>query len=176
MEVHSIYGDYLECDGLSWGWEHTAVYYMGELHKRGHVKFAEMSTLATHDYRAPAFAKHMGCQMFTADTVQADLMSRFDVNEMGSRIMERVNDPKHPEFDESQRLLGLWLPAACEICGCEMHDFMSDDQTRLHLDPGSCLKVFEVVYGVVVAKPVEMPSLNPTVSSTPTDGTDTASM
>ena len=51
MEIHSIYGDYLSsADGLSWGWEHTAVYYMGTMHQRGTVKFAEAAKLAAHDY------------------------------------------------------------------------------------------------------------------------------
>ena len=99
--------------------------------------------------------------------------------EVAARVNERVNDPKHPDFDETQRLLGLWLPPACELMQCEMHAFMSEDQTQLELTLASCVQVLSAIYGIVPA-PVDrpaaeevsneqeqMPSLHPTMISPP---------
>lgn len=70
MDIHQIFGDYMEHEGMSWGWEHTAVWYMHQLNARGRVKFSGSDEWMKNDYRAPAYGRHEAANVFPVAAIE----------------------------------------------------------------------------------------------------------
>lgn len=161
MAVHNVFGDYMEHADLTWGWEHTAVWYMHQLHLRGLVSFPRAPGLIAHDYRAPAYGGHPASQMFPCEALEQQLASQLTASTVGGLLQERVNQEAHPEFGEMQRLLNQWLGSAEH--GLDAHGLLSEDQSKLELSSESCEAVLTVIYQTAPkAAAPQMPAFNPT--------------